>query len=150
LVTEIVRCVWMCADICSVHLCADTPVWTRAAISPAYTSHAANPPCHQPASPSTRTSIEARFAKMKYASRLRPPSRSASPLKSDAGVCHCCCFVGSFKMWQLLTSPFNLWPLRDDYEKEGMRRSVDLVMLVQVHKHPHVLLLQPGPNFNKL
>jgi len=53
-------------------------------------------------------------------------------------------------MWQLLTSPFNLWPLRDDYEKEGMRRSVDLVMLVQVHKHPHVLLLQPGPNFNKL
>ncbi|GLC36431.1 Pre-mRNA cleavage factor Im subunit 2 [Pleodorina starrii] len=38
-----------------------------------------------------------------------------------------------------------------NYEREGgMRRSVDAVLLVQEHNHPHVLLLQLGQSFFRL
>ncbi len=36
------------------------------------------------------------------------------------------------------------------YRKEGVRRSVDGVLLVWEHNHPHVLLLQLGSSFFKL
>lgn len=36
------------------------------------------------------------------------------------------------------------------YEREGMRRSVEGVLLVQEHNHPHILLLQMGQTFFKL
>jgi cleavage and polyadenylation specificity factor subunit 5 len=36
------------------------------------------------------------------------------------------------------------------YEHEGMRRTVDGILLVQQHGHPHVLLLQIGNTFFKL
>lgn len=36
------------------------------------------------------------------------------------------------------------------YEREGLRRSVEGVLLVQEHGHPHVLLLQLGQAFFKL
>ena len=36
------------------------------------------------------------------------------------------------------------------YEREGMRRSVEGILLVQEHNHPHVLLLQLGQTFFKL
>lgn len=36
------------------------------------------------------------------------------------------------------------------YEHEGMRRSVDGILIVQQHGHPHVLLLQIGNTFFKL
>ncbi len=36
------------------------------------------------------------------------------------------------------------------YKKEGVRRSVDAVLLVWEHNHPHVLLLQLGTSFFKL
>jgi hypothetical protein len=40
--------------------------------------------------------------------------------------------------------------MKEKYEKEGMRRSVEGVLLVHQHKHPHVLLLQIGNTFFKL
>jgi cleavage and polyadenylation specificity factor subunit 5 len=40
--------------------------------------------------------------------------------------------------------------LREDYEKDGMRRSVEGVLLVHEHSLPHVLLLQIGTSFFKL
>ena len=33
------------------------------------------------------------------------------------------------------------------YEKEGLRRSVEGILLVNEHNHPHVLLLQAGQSF---
>ena len=36
------------------------------------------------------------------------------------------------------------------YEREGMRRSVEGVVLVQEHNHPHVLMIQMGVTFFKL
>lgn len=36
------------------------------------------------------------------------------------------------------------------YDRDGMRRSVDGVLLVHEHNHPHVLLLQYGMHFFKL
>lgn len=36
------------------------------------------------------------------------------------------------------------------YEREGLRRSVEALLLVQEHNHPHVLLLQIGNTFFKL
>lgn len=36
------------------------------------------------------------------------------------------------------------------YRKEGVRRSVDAILLVWEHNHPHVLLLQLGSAFFKL
>lgn len=40
--------------------------------------------------------------------------------------------------------------MKDIYEREGMRRTVDAVLLVHQHNHPHVLLLQIGNTFYKL
>lgn len=40
--------------------------------------------------------------------------------------------------------------MRDEYEKFGMRRSVEGVFLVHEHGMPHVLLLQLGTTFLKL
>lgn len=40
--------------------------------------------------------------------------------------------------------------MREEYEKVGMRRSVEAVLLVHEHSLPHVLLLQIGSTFFKL
>jgi cleavage and polyadenylation specificity factor subunit 5 len=40
--------------------------------------------------------------------------------------------------------------MRDEYDKVGMRRSVDGVLIVHEHGLPHVLLLQLGSTFFKL
>lgn len=40
--------------------------------------------------------------------------------------------------------------MRGEYEREGIRRSVDAVLLVHEHGLPHVLLLQLGNTFFKL
>eukprot|EP01059_Diplonema_ambulator_P020319 TRINITY_DN3406_c0_g1_i1.p1 TRINITY_DN3406_c0_g1~~TRINITY_DN3406_c0_g1_i1.p1 ORF type:complete len:200 (+),score=40.69 TRINITY_DN3406_c0_g1_i1:120-719(+) len=40
-----------------------------------------------------------------------------------------------------------LQQMRESYETEGLRRTVDAVMLVHQHNHPHVLLLQQGHIF---
>jgi hypothetical protein len=40
--------------------------------------------------------------------------------------------------------------MKTNYEQEGMRRSVEGIMLVHQHNHPHVLLLQIGGTFFKL
>jgi len=39
--------------------------------------------------------------------------------------------------------------MKEMYELEGMRRTVDGIMLVHQHRHPHVLLLQIGNTFFK-
>ncbi|CDW52089.1 cleavage and polyadenylation specificity factor [Trichuris trichiura] len=40
--------------------------------------------------------------------------------------------------------------MRDDYEKRGMRRTVEGVLMVHEHNLPHVLLLQLGSSFFRL
>jgi len=40
--------------------------------------------------------------------------------------------------------------MKQQYQQEGIRRSVDGVLLVHQHNHPHVLLLQIGNTFFKL
>lgn len=57
----------------------------------------------------------------------------------------------------LLNNPYNslnslclLFPFFVRYAKEGVRKSVDAVLLVYEHGHPHVLLLQVGASFFKL
>jgi cleavage and polyadenylation specificity factor subunit 5 len=40
--------------------------------------------------------------------------------------------------------------LRDDFQKNGMRRSADAVLLVHEHNLPHILLLQLGQSYFKL
>jgi cleavage and polyadenylation specificity factor subunit 5 len=40
--------------------------------------------------------------------------------------------------------------MKEKYEEEGMRRSVEGILLVHQHRHPHVLLLQIGNTFFKL
>lgn len=40
--------------------------------------------------------------------------------------------------------------MREEYEKIGMRRSVEAVLLVHEHSLPHILLLQIGSAFFKL
>ena len=40
--------------------------------------------------------------------------------------------------------------MRDEFEKLGMRRSVEGVLIVHEHGLPHVLLLQLGTTFFKL
>lgn len=42
--------------------------------------------------------------------------------------------------------PERLARMKEKYLKEGMRRSVDCILLVHQHGHPHVLLLQIGNN----
>ena len=46
--------------------------------------------------------------------------------------------------------PARFQRMRDEYDKYGMRRSVDGVLLVHEHGLPHVLLLQLGTTFFKL
>jgi cleavage and polyadenylation specificity factor subunit 5 len=46
--------------------------------------------------------------------------------------------------------PARFQRMRDEYEKFGMRRSVDGVLIVHEHGLPHVLLLQLGSTFFKL
>ena len=46
--------------------------------------------------------------------------------------------------------PARFQRMRDEYDKFGMRRSVDGVLLVHEHGLPHVLLLQLGTTFFKL
>ncbi|GFR52624.1 hypothetical protein Agub_g15212 [Astrephomene gubernaculifera] len=40
--------------------------------------------------------------------------------------------------------------LKSNYEKDGMRRSVEAILLVQEHNHPHVLLFQLGQSYFRL
>jgi len=46
--------------------------------------------------------------------------------------------------------PARFQRMRDEYDKVGMRRSVDGVLIVHEHGLPHVLLLQLGSTFFKL
>eukprot|EP00027_Filamoeba_sp_ATCC50430_P009061 CAMPEP_0168558484 /NCGR_PEP_ID=MMETSP0413-20121227/9999_1 /TAXON_ID=136452 /ORGANISM="Filamoeba nolandi, Strain NC-AS-23-1" /LENGTH=177 /DNA_ID=CAMNT_0008589617 /DNA_START=143 /DNA_END=673 /DNA_ORIENTATION=+ len=46
--------------------------------------------------------------------------------------------------------PARLARMRYKYEREGLRRTVEGILLVHQHKHPHVLLLQIGNTFFKL
>jgi len=46
--------------------------------------------------------------------------------------------------------PARLARMKEKYDKEGMRRTVEGILLVHQHKHPHVLLLQIGNTFFKL
>lgn len=46
--------------------------------------------------------------------------------------------------------PARFQRMRDEFDKIGMRRSVEGVLLVHEHKLPHVLLLQLGTTFFKL
>ena len=52
------------------------------------------------------------------------------------------------KQTQAWTQPVGLLLTR--YSREGIRRSVEAVILVHNHNHPHVLLLQLGSAFFKL
>ena len=47
------------------------------------------------------------------------------------------------------SAPAEPGPVRR-YAREGARRSVEAVLLVHEHHHPHVLLLQVGSTFFKL
>lgn len=40
--------------------------------------------------------------------------------------------------------------LESDYNQHGMRRSVEAVLVVHQHNHPHVLMLQIANSFFKL
>jgi len=46
--------------------------------------------------------------------------------------------------------PARFQRMRDEFEKIGMRRSVEGVLIVHKHGLPHVLLLQLGTTFFKL
>ena len=46
--------------------------------------------------------------------------------------------------------PARFQRMRDEFEKMGMRRSVEGILLVHEHGLPHVLLLQLGTTFFKL
>lgn len=39
---------------------------------------------------------------------------------------------------------------KENYEKEGMRRSVEAILVVHQHKHPLILMLQIGGTYFKL
>ena len=49
-----------------------------------------------------------------------------------------------------LSPTFPLSLVLHSYDRDGMRRSVEAVLLVNEHNHPHVLLLQLGQLFFKL
>jgi len=40
--------------------------------------------------------------------------------------------------------------MKEKYESQGLRRSVEAILLVHQHNHPHILLLQIGNTFFKL
>ncbi|KAJ3330841.1 hypothetical protein HDU76_004722 [Blyttiomyces sp. JEL0837] len=46
--------------------------------------------------------------------------------------------------------PARLQRLRTEYEKQGMRQTVEGVLVVHEHGHPHVLMLQIANSFFKL
>ena len=46
--------------------------------------------------------------------------------------------------------PARLSRMKEKYEKEGLRRTVEGVLLVHRYQHPHVLLLRIGNSFFKL
>ena len=46
--------------------------------------------------------------------------------------------------------PARFQRMRDEFDKLGMRRSVEAVLLVHEHGLPHVLLLQLGTTFFKI
>lgn len=46
--------------------------------------------------------------------------------------------------------PARLARMKEKYEKEGIRNTVDGVLLVHRYNHPHVLLLRIGNSFYKL
>lgn len=48
------------------------------------------------------------------------------------------------------TDSLSLVPSEDDFEKHGMRRTVEGLLIVHEHGHPHVLLLQVANSFFKL
>jgi hypothetical protein len=66
-------------------------------------------------------------------------------LEKDASVCSL--FLHAAHLIQVAA---RLTRMKEKYEQEGMRRSVDGILLVHQHKHPHVLLLQIGNTFFKL
>ena len=51
---------------------------------------------------------------------------------------------------QDMTPPARLSRMEAKYESEGLRRTVEGVLLIHQHDHPHVLLLQFGPNAFRL
>lgn len=53
-----------------------------------------------------------------------------------------------FKNTDLIAARLERMKLK--YAEEGMRRTVEGVLLVHLHNHPHVLLLQIGDSFFKL
>lgn len=46
--------------------------------------------------------------------------------------------------------PERLNRLRANFERDGMRRTVEAMLVVQEHNHPHVLMFQLGPNVFRL
>lgn len=72
----------------------------------------------------------------------------------------CCCFRYPLTNYTFGTKeplferdpsvPARFQRMRDEFEKIGMRRSVEGVLLVHEHGLPHVLLLQLGTTFFKL
>lgn len=40
--------------------------------------------------------------------------------------------------------------MKETFQEEGRRRTVDAILLVHEHNHPHILLLQIGNTFFKL
>ena len=47
-------------------------------------------------------------------------------------------------------SPYSAFLFREEYDKFGMRKTVEGVLIVHEHGLPHVLLLQLGTTFFKL
>ena len=62
----------------------------------------------------------------------RPPAHARAPPLQD------------------MTPPARLSRMEAKYESEGLRRTVEGVLLIHQHDHPHVLLLQFGPNAFRL
>lgn len=97
-------------------------------------------------------------------------------MNESIGVCVCVCFLQYHSVYGILLSfiwcrypltnytfgtkeplfekdpsvPARFQRMRDEFEKIGMRRSVEGVLLVHEHGLPHVLLLQLGTTFFKL
>ncbi|EMS64991.1 Cleavage and polyadenylation specificity factor subunit 5 [Triticum urartu] len=77
-------------------------------------------------------------------------TKEARPPRSHEGTVEVASLL--FMKSTVFASVFN--PLitcaNDSYMKEGMRTSVEAILLVQEHNHPHILLLQIGNTFCKL
>lgn len=46
--------------------------------------------------------------------------------------------------------PAKIAKLQSNYATQGMQTTVEAVLLVHDHNHPHILMLQQGPNFFRL